>query len=114
MIYDVTDRSTATRLLELYALVEEKRHDPPMYFVIGTKNDRKSEKQISIEETQQNLFANKKVHGFYEVSSIEGGPDFERCLKNIMETILLNKEGEERQPNPIPPIENDSPCCPIS
>ena len=57
---------------------------------------------------QQNLFANKRVHGFYEVSSVEGGPDF------IMETILLNKEGEERQPNPIPPIDNDSSCCPIS
>ena len=114
MIYDVTDRSTATRLVELYDFVEEKRCDPPLYFVIGTKNDRKSDKQISIEEMQKNLFANKKVHGFYEVSSLEGGPDFVRCLKSIMETILLNKGGEDPQPNPINPPDDDPTCCSIS
>lgn len=115
-VYDVTDETAADELKsKWYKFVEEKKprsqeNKKSLYFVIGTKNDKVKDKAVSI-EYMKNLFKDAPIKEFFEVSSTDiDDESFDRCIENIMQTILLRMDGVQPRQNQFydPP---KSSCC---
>ena len=114
-VYDVTDVTAAEELkTKWYRFVEDKKTGsqgiPSLYFVIGTKNDKVMKKAVSI-ESMKKLFQDAPIKEFFEVSSTDiHDKSFDKCIENIMETILLRMDGVQPRQNQFkdPP---KSSCC---
>ena len=114
-MYDVTDDTSANELkTKWYPFVERKKQsgeeNAPIYFVIGTKTDENNQ-TVSI-ETMKQKFRNEPIKEFFEVSSFDMDDNkvFERCIENIIQTILLRLEGVV--PKPFDHSKKKSKCCP--
>ena len=112
----MTDDTSAVDLKsKWYRFVEDKKPGsqgiPSLYFVIGTKNDKVMKKAVSI-ETMKERFQNEPIKEFFEVSSTDiHDKSFDKCIENIMETILLRMDGVQPKQNLFNDPLTKSRCC---